>query len=78
MKKSILNLGKALNRKQQQLVFGGREDDESGTCAYVVYNGDGEILVEKNVSKSTAMSIGQNWCCDSCDSASWIDSCNIC
>ncbi|MET2983634.1 hypothetical protein [Aureibaculum conchae] len=69
-----------LQRSELKSVFGGRVDE--GSCAYVTRNGDGEIYVEKNVSQDTAESFGEepgnNWCCESCNTASWIDSCNVC
>ena len=86
MKKSILNLEGvvALNKDQQRNVFGGLVDGNgtSGSCAVRITNGDGEILVYWG-SKSEITSLGGNgggnsWCCASCSTASWINSCNIC
>lgn len=75
-----LGEGNLLQRKQLKTVFGGYIS--TGSCAYVTRNGDGEIYVEQNVSQETAQSIGSldgnNWCCESCDTASWINSCNVC
>ena len=82
MMKKLVNLKgvKTLNRKQQQLVFGGLHElnAQGGSCAFVTYGGGGEIYVEKNVSRETARSRGDRWCCASCSSASWINSCNVC
>ncbi len=80
MLKNILNLeGVAvLTKEQQKSVNGGR-----GTCAVRMLNGDGEILVMQNLSLAEVTAAGGNgggnsWCCASCGTATWINSCNIC
>jgi len=80
MKKQILNLeGVAvLTKEQQKMVSGG----DGGTCAAVYYSTDqyGNVWanITMNVSKEYAQqwgSIGNGrWCCDSCGSASWLNS----
>lgn len=37
MKKSILNLGKALNKIEQKTINGGRQQGDSGCCVTVTY-----------------------------------------
>lgn len=81
MLKNILNLEGvvALNKEQQKNVFGGK----SAGCAVMMQNGDGEVLVVKGLSLSEVTEAGGNgggnrWCCASCSTATWINSCNIC
>ena len=70
MKQSILNLEgvEVLSKKQMKTVEG------SGTCAYT----DGDGLVRTGISKATATSLmamsgpGARWCCQSCNTASWL------
>lgn len=80
LKNLNLSPGDFLGREQLLTVFGGYIG--AGSCAFVTRNGDGEIYVEINVSQETAQAIGSlegnNWCCESCDTASWINSCNVC
>ena len=72
--KNLVNLKgvKTLNRKEQQLIFGG-----DGTCAFITgTSGEGEPVGRTHVSRSEALagtSNGGRWCCDSCGSASWIE-----
>lgn len=84
MLKNILNVEGvvALNKEQQKSVFGGLAA-AGGSCAVMMQNGDGEILVVQGLSLSQVTAAGGNgggnrWCCDSCSTASWINSCNIC
>lgn len=76
MLENILNLAgvSVLSKQEQKSVNGG--------CAVLITNGDGEILVMHGTKEEiTAMGGnggGNRWCCESCDTASWIDSCNIC
>lgn len=88
MKKSILSLEgvSVLTKTQQKNTlggladggFGGSEEGEGGTCAGLILNGDGERLVFWG-TKSEVLAVNpNNWCCSSCSTASWINSCNIC
>ena len=77
MLKNILNLEgvTALSKEQQKSINGG--------CAVRMTNGDGEILVVTGLSLAEVTAAGGNgggnrWCCASCGSASWINSCNVC
>ena len=80
MKKSILNLGKALNRTEQKLINGG-----SGTCAactnvqFVEVNHNvfakqcvGDLITGVSINEAQShVSGGGNWCCDSCGGVTW-------
>jgi len=77
MKKSILNIGKALNKAEQKMVFGGRnlqEDDNDGPCCISVNNGgfnDCGYSVNQaqnlyNQSFTVADSTVTGYCCASC------------
>ena len=79
MLQNILNLDgvTVLNKKQQKVVNGGKE----GTCAAQVTNANGDMIVITDVDISTAqqaagygasLGLSNNWCCDSCGSASWM------
>ncbi len=79
MLNEILNLeGVAiLSKEQQKSVNGG-----TGSCAVLITNGDGEVLVQWG-SKSEIKHLGgagggNRWCCSGCSTATWINSCNIC
>ena len=84
MKKSILNLGTALTRKEQKEVLGGNPVAGSGTCnacsePFIMNDdlgvGGGCANGIYNVSREEAQAFvsgGGYWCCDSCGSASWM------
>ncbi|WP_306353459.1 hypothetical protein [Flavobacterium sp. '19STA2R22 D10 B1'] len=80
MLKSISNLDGiiTLNKIQQRSISGGR----NGSCAVMMTSGDGEILVMHGtlaeITAAGGNGGGNKWCCKSCNSASWINSCNIC
>ena len=79
MLQNILNLDgvTALNKKQQNSVNGGT----GGTCAAQVTTANGKQIVVYDISKADAIAaagvgasagLSNNWCCDSCGSASWM------
>lgn len=79
-KLSLSKMIDKLTRNEMRYVIAG---SGTGTCAVMMTNGDGEVLVVQNISLAEVTSAGGNgggnqWCCDSCSDASWIDSCNIC
>lgn len=76
MKKSILNLGKALNKAEQQLVNGGE-----GTCCNTITYEDGYQYRSCGKTKEQALELlgdsyddlggsgpatVSHWCCSSC------------
>lgn len=63
-----------LTKNQMNNIKGG---GMSGTCAFMIPNGDNEPFVMEGVSKEVALSSinghpGARWCCDSCSGASWL------
>ena len=83
MLNNILNLEgvSVLNKKQQKIVNGGK----AGTCAAIVTNDQGVSAIIYDVSKADALQAAgwgasqgysNNWCCDSCGSASWMQGIN--
>ena len=89
MNKSIMNLEGVvfLSKDQQKNTFGGRGLDAggngtTGSCAVLITNGDGERLVFRGtlaeITAAGGNGGGRRWCCESCSTASWINSCNIC
>ncbi len=70
MKKSILNLGEALNKAEQKQINGGR-----GTCSVringSVWNGLSRSNID-NAIKKMDQGDSLQWCCSSCDTASWL------
>ena len=79
MLNNILNLEgvSVLNKKQQKIVNGGK----AGTCAAQVTKADGTQMIIVDVSMEDAQiaaglgasqGLSNNWCCDSCGSASWL------
>ena len=67
--KNLLKLGKKLSKAQQTQIKGG-----NGDCAY--YNGQtGEVIYLLSSSQAQGMlsNASDNWCCNSCGSASWFN-----
>lgn len=80
MLKNILTLDgvSALSKQEQKSVHGGL----AGSCAVRMLDGDGEISVvwgtKAEITAAGGNGGGNSWCCASCATASWINSCNIC
>jgi hypothetical protein len=73
MKKQILDLGKALSKKQQKEIFGGRAQSEG--CAYQAGNGNdgaGAIGAGLGWAEAGAIANGGHYCCDSCCDVGWL------
>ena len=70
--KNLLNLGKALNKAEQKSINGG---SLGGGCAIRI-NGSVWTGVSRgridNVIASMSEGDSVQWCCASCDSASWM------
>ena len=89
MNKLIMNLESVvfLKKEQQKNTFGGKDlnigdNVLAGSCAVLITNCDGERLVWwgslDEITAAGGNGGGRRWCCDSCSSASWINSRNIC
>lgn len=80
MLENILNLNgiSVLSKQEQRNVNGGI----NGGCAVLMTNGDGERLVfhgtKAEITEAGGNGGGNRWCCESCGSATWINSCNVC
>ena len=73
MLKDILNLEgvEVLSKHQQKFISGG--NIPSGTCAVQGGNGYyGVSGVSKAYAIEAAGATGGHWCCDSCQSATWL------
>ncbi|MFY0629893.1 MAG: hypothetical protein JXR05_05890 [Flavobacteriaceae bacterium] len=81
MKKSILNLGKALEKSEQKEITGGYTTvgiGPGGSCAVIIYSAPGFTpTIHRNISSATAQqalaagNFGGSYCCSSCSSAPW-------
>lgn len=82
---NILNIEGAsvLNKEQQKSILGG---EGSGTCGYIVFAPEGFTpTIRYGVDRETAwqaLAAGTqpglgHWCCDNCDTATWLDGWDI-
>jgi len=72
----VLNKAVKMTGNQMKHITGGYEGDggySSGTCCYNL-NGYGAVCGVPRYAAEMLVSSGQasNWCCDSCNEASWM------
>ncbi|QKX05039.1 hypothetical protein HN014_08955 [Aquimarina sp. TRL1] len=66
MKTSLANLGRILNKMEQQHINGG------GTCQYYSANsGLRRVGLSMEEAKGLLHNAEDHWCCNSCSTASW-------
>lgn len=74
LEKLGLYSNEVLHRSQMANILGGTGDaslDEGGTCGVKLANGAEFCGMSKSDALDAVQKNGGNWCCDSCDTASY-------